>query len=311
MKSHCVKFGAFIICLLWLTGGGSLAAGQDEVDHLVAGLIENALKPNAQTEAFGQLEALGCMAVPSIIRRMDDRRKLPISRVSLENKSPDAFEAVRHYSPELMVDALAAILNQVTGEHFGFIYNGASETERAATIKKWREYLDRVGPGGVCGKGGLDKSPTVLVDGGDFDCLPISTFGLKGIRLWQSEDTVVTILGRPQSITHGWGEDDGGRYDVKTYHYNDLEIDIVRGNVDRIYTKSSKVRMPSGISVGHTAKQVIQILGRKPRNWQGTHSEFSIVTCPEKGVWIQEDYVTLTFDGNGIVQSIDYAANRP
>lgn len=158
---------------------------------------------------------------------------------------------------------------------------------------------------------GSDKNLTVLVDGGGFDCLPISTFGLKGIRLWQSEDTVVTILGRPQSITYGWGEDDGGRYDVKTYHYSDVEIDIVRGNVDRIYTKSNKVSMPSGIRVGHTAKQVIQILGRKPRDWQGTRSEFSIVTCPEKGVWIQEDYVTLKFDGDGMVQSIEYAANRP
>lgn len=146
------RFGVLVLCVVVLAGAGLLVAAQEEIDQVVAELIKKVPHAEAQMEALAQLEALGCVAVPSIIRRMDDRRKLPIPRISLENKSPDAFEAVRHYSPELTVDALAAILNQVTGEHFGFIYNGASEEERATTVKKWREYLERVGPDGACGE---------------------------------------------------------------------------------------------------------------------------------------------------------------
>jgi hypothetical protein len=158
---------------------------------------------------------------------------------------------------------------------------------------------------------GEDIKNSVLIDGGNFDCLPVSTFGLKGIRLWKPENTILKTLGKPNSITIGGGEDDGGLYDIKTYKYSDLEIDVVRGDVDRIYTNSSKVSMPSGIRVGHSMKQVIQILGRQPRDWQGTDSEFNIVTCPVNGKWVQEDYVKLRFNKKKILISIEYSANRP
>ncbi len=39
-----------------------------------------------------------------------------------------------------MVDALAAVLNQITGRNFGFIYNGASEEERRSAVDGWRHY---------------------------------------------------------------------------------------------------------------------------------------------------------------------------
>lgn len=158
---------------------------------------------------------------------------------------------------------------------------------------------------------GSSESPTVLVDGGEFDCLPLSIFGLKNIRLWEPEITVSKELGKPESITKGWGEDDGGRYDIKTYHYKHLQVDIVRGNVDRIYTMSEKVAMPPGIRVGDTMDQVIMMLGRKPRDWQDSQTAFSIVTCPEDEEWIRQDYVTLKFNNDKLLTSIEYAANRP
>ena len=84
------------------------------IDKRVGVLIERMLNPQTEQKAFSDLEALGCPAVPAIIRRMDDRRVLPDPRISLRNKSPQAFEAVRHYGPVQVVDALAAILNQLT-----------------------------------------------------------------------------------------------------------------------------------------------------------------------------------------------------
>jgi hypothetical protein len=125
----------------------------DEADRRVGVLIEKVLAAttqSAQQRAFDEIEALGCAAVPSIIRRMDDRRKLPIAYIALKNTSPNAFEAFRQYGPEEMVDALAAILNQLTGEHFEFIYNGATSDARTQSVAQWRSFLDRTQGETIC-----------------------------------------------------------------------------------------------------------------------------------------------------------------
>jgi hypothetical protein len=87
-----------------------------------------------------------------IIARMDDRRSLPDPRISLRNKSPDAWEGIRFYGPEKVVDALAAILNQITGRDFGFIYNGdeATEAERTKAVSGWRHWLSKTQPSRLC-----------------------------------------------------------------------------------------------------------------------------------------------------------------
>lgn len=113
----------------------------EEIDQQVANLIERMLNEKTEQEAFEDLEGMGCAAVSAIIKRMDDRRGLPDPRIALINKAPDAFEAKRFYGPEQVVDALAAILNQVTGRSFGFIYNGATSSERTNAVKGWREFL--------------------------------------------------------------------------------------------------------------------------------------------------------------------------
>lgn len=100
--------------------------------------------PTEQQRLFDQMIALGPDAVPAIIMLMDDDRPLPDRAISLRNLSPDAFEGIRHYGPDVMVEALAAVLNQITGENFGFIYNGATPGERRASINGWRIYLDHL-----------------------------------------------------------------------------------------------------------------------------------------------------------------------
>jgi hypothetical protein len=123
------------------------------IDKRVAVLIERMLDQKTEQQAFTDLESLGCLAVPAIIERMDDRRKLPDPRISLRNKSPDAFEGMRHYGPEKTVDALAAILNQITGKDFGFIYNGATDAERDKTVRGWRDFLHATPPAKLCESG--------------------------------------------------------------------------------------------------------------------------------------------------------------
>jgi hypothetical protein len=113
----------------------------DSVSSKVKNLIENMLiKANAE-EAYAELEKMGFDAVPSIICHMDDRRDLALKGISLKNKNPEFWEANRHYGPKVIVDVLAAILNQITNECFNFIYNGGNEEERANEVRAWRTYL--------------------------------------------------------------------------------------------------------------------------------------------------------------------------
>ncbi|MDT8759241.1 hypothetical protein MZO42_11085 [Sphingomonas psychrotolerans] len=93
-----------------------------------------------QQRVFDRLEALGQPAVPAIIAQMDDRRPLRTHAISLANHAPDAFEGIRHYGPEQVVDGLDALLNQITGESFGSIVNGGSSRQRDAVVAGWRVY---------------------------------------------------------------------------------------------------------------------------------------------------------------------------
>lgn len=105
-------------------------------------LIEAMVHRSTEKQVFSKLEALGKDAVPAMIMLMDDRRELPVKEISLRNPA-GAFEPFRVYGPQVVVDAVAAILNQITDEDFGTIVHGATERERRAAIDGWRVYLYR------------------------------------------------------------------------------------------------------------------------------------------------------------------------
>ena len=127
------------------------------IDTKVARLIDRlVLRDRDQVQAAATaLIMLGQPAVPSIIRRIDDRRDMPVHALSFENRSPDAFEGVRHYGVEKVVDALNDILNDITGVYAGFIDvevgpkglrdNPGVEPQRKAVVDGWRAYLARRG----------------------------------------------------------------------------------------------------------------------------------------------------------------------
>ena len=128
-----------------------------EIDKRVTTLIEKMSDQKTEQQSFTDLESLGCPAVPAIIKHMDDRRKLPDPHIERINP-PGAFEGLAHYGPEKIVDALALILANTTGQQFGWIYNGATDTERDQAVHDWREFLqymnvgDCSAPGIIAGK---------------------------------------------------------------------------------------------------------------------------------------------------------------
>ena len=107
----------------------------------VKALIEDMLVASKAEDAYTQLEKLGRHALPAIICQMDDRRELAIKSITLQNNYPGATQPSRHYTPQVVVDVLVALLHQAVGNDFGFIQNGASEEERTKTINGWRIFL--------------------------------------------------------------------------------------------------------------------------------------------------------------------------
>jgi hypothetical protein len=155
------------------------------------------------------------------------------------------------------------------------------------------------------------SSQPYLVNAGEYDCIPIENFGLKGVRLWEPEETIERLLGEPESISHSGSDDDGGHYDITIYHYPGLVIEAIRQHVDRIIATSPEIAMSSGIRLGDSRADVRAKFGRKPRNLSRSPKEIHLVSCPRNGEWIQEDYVTLEFNTEGKLTSIRYEANRP
>ncbi len=113
------------------------------LEQKVKTLIEDMLDARKATMAYKKLEELGQAAVPAIIHNMNDMRDLPVKHVQLENKSSQAWEAIRHYGPQKVIDVLAAILNQITGEFFGEIHNGGTDKERLKAYHGWINWLSK------------------------------------------------------------------------------------------------------------------------------------------------------------------------
>ena len=141
---------AMLLVLSAETISSAQVSREQSVDKQVAAVIEKTLNKKTERQAFSELEALGCPAVPAIIQRMDDRRTLPDPYIGIRNKSPNAFEGITHYHPQRVVDALVVIVSQLTGREFGFISNGATDSERTKTIQGWRDFLSKTPAAKLC-----------------------------------------------------------------------------------------------------------------------------------------------------------------
>ena len=100
-----------------------------------------------QSGILAVLRAMGNEAIPAIVTQMDDRRPLATPKIVLDDASPENHFATRNFAPKAIVDALDAVLHQMTGE-FGTIYDGASDAERDSAVRAWRIYAHDLSCGG-------------------------------------------------------------------------------------------------------------------------------------------------------------------
>lgn len=113
----------------------------ESLESRVSRLVDQTTKSEKVAQkAFANLESLGNQAAPYLVAHLGDIRPLTTKEISLDNKASDAFESERHYGPEAVHDASAAILSQITDRSFVIVYNGATPQEREENRKKWVEW---------------------------------------------------------------------------------------------------------------------------------------------------------------------------
>jgi hypothetical protein len=136
-------------------------------------------------------------------------------------------------------------------------------------------------------------------------CLPSAEFQLRGVTLTSLSSEAFGILGKPVRVTTDSGEDDGGRYQVQTYHYLDLDFDDVRGFVDRLATRSPAVATPSGVRPGLTFAVVRDLVSR-----HGVELVQPADTIDIRGCELDASMI-VAFDPARRVRAVVMAAARP
>ena len=122
---------------------GHVLPKESELQSLVELMIDKRMDPVGAQTVYEAVIDLGKKAVPTIIKYMDDRRKLTIPKITLDPWWPDAHEGLVHYGPETVTDVLSVALMALTNEDLTAIYNGGTELERAEAVRIWKIYERR------------------------------------------------------------------------------------------------------------------------------------------------------------------------
>ena len=116
---------------------------ETELQSLVELMVDKQIDPSTAQAVYEAVIALGKEAVPTIIKYMDDRRKLNIPKITLAPWWPDAHEGLVHYGPETVADVLSVALMALTNQDLSAIYNGGTELERQQAVRIWKIYERR------------------------------------------------------------------------------------------------------------------------------------------------------------------------
>jgi hypothetical protein len=165
------------------------------------------------------------------------------------------------------------------------------------------------------GENGILRAVRVLRDEPLFQCALSSEFTLAGLKLYD-EMTALRALGSPNSLSRGFGEDDGGSYVLTTYHYGGLEVDVVRGRIDRIEAQSPAWQTPAGLAAGMDRAQALALLGREPNPDHLNGGAYSFNGCPEwrdgELVWDNiNNYFEIAFGEDERLSFVRLIADRP
>lgn len=163
--------------------------------------------------------------------------------------------------------------------------------------------------------GGILRLVRGLPDEPQFQCVAPTEFTIAGVKLYD-DMAALQPLGSPSSLTRGFGEDDGGSYVLTTYHYGGLEVDIVRGRIDRIEAHAPHWPTPAGLMAGMERAETLGLMGRGPDPEHLHDGVYSFNGCPEwRGgelVWDNmNNYFEFAFGEDGRLSLVRLIADRP
>lgn len=163
--------------------------------------------------------------------------------------------------------------------------------------------------------GGILRLARILPEEPLFQCAAPTEFTIAGLKLYDGM-AALQPLGAPNSLTRGFGEDDGGGYVVTTYHYGGLEVDIVRDRIDRIEARAPTWPTPAGLKAGMEQAEALALMGREPDPEHLHDGVYSFTGCPEwrdgELVWDNgNNYFEFAFGKDGRLSFIRLIADRP
>lgn len=147
-------------------------------------------------------------------------------------------------------------------------------------------------------------SPSVVAD----SCVSVSEFQLRGVFLSSDTTGALGLLGKPLRVKTDSGADDGGVFERQTLFYRDLEVVVVRGEVDKLATHSPDVGTPMGLKPGLGVEEVRRLLLKKGVTFGQGADTVDIAECeqPGGGSWTR-----LVFDRRQRVRALEIFAARP
>jgi hypothetical protein len=157
---------------------------------------------------------------------------------------------------------------------------------------------------------GVPARVPILAKGADRgiieECMPPAEFELAGIK-----------MGDPAAKLSNLGPSDLSKVvitdilDVERFVFDGLRIDTFQGVVMEIEAKTPKWKMPSGIKVGLTRGEVINILGHVPSGSTATSQSFSSLACMGEQDLYPVWYVVINFGHDKRVETISFASLSP
>jgi hypothetical protein len=82
------------------------------------------------------------LVVPALMERVSDLNSLAVQRVIVQD-TRDPAAPKRIYHPKKYCDLIAALLQQKTGQNFGYIYDGATDRQRLQVIAAWQTWWSK------------------------------------------------------------------------------------------------------------------------------------------------------------------------
>lgn len=111
----------------------------------VTALLQQIAKdPDEESLGFAKLLRLGPLAIPAIVRHLDDERPLKNREIILTRSRPDSREPLVRFHPNTIGDALMPVLQQLSGQTFGYSDHLMGDDRRQSAIAGWRIFAQYV-----------------------------------------------------------------------------------------------------------------------------------------------------------------------